>query len=241
MNETFSYNYATPPRLVKRFAACKLKHQENEMTAHPGRRLGRPDQQASEELVRHIVETATRLFIEHGYPATSIEQIAAAAGSGKQTIYRRFTSKEGLFTAVINQRARRLLEAAGAAACASGADPTARLKAACREYFDFRLQPDAIRLHRILAAEGVRFPKLNESILECSQPFHTLLNRLLAEAMDAGKLRKADPELTRYLLASLLAGQAAHHATIGIEPFRSAEARDVYFEEAWDLFIRGMR
>jgi AcrR family transcriptional regulator len=211
------------------------------MTAHPVRRLGRPDQQASEELVRHIVETATRLFIEHGYPATSIEQIAAAAGSGKQTIYRRFTSKEGLFTAVINQRVRRLLEAAGAAACASGADPTAALKAACREYFDFMLQPDAIRLHRILAAEAVRFPNLSESILEWVEPFHILLNRLLTRAMDVGKLRKADPELTRYLLTSLLVGQAKHNAVVGIEPFRSADARDVYFEEAWDLFMRGMR
>jgi AcrR family transcriptional regulator len=211
------------------------------MIIHPVRRLGRPDQQASEELVRHIVETATRLFIEHGYPATSIEQIAAAAGSGKQTIYRRFVSKKGLFTAVIHRRVRRLLEVACAAACASAADPTAALKAVCREYFDFMLQPDAVRLHRIMAAEAVRFPNLNEAILECAKPFHTLLNQLLAQAMDMGKLRKTDPERTRYLLTSLLVGQAAHHAVIGMEPFRSAEARDVYFEEAWDLFMRGMR
>jgi AcrR family transcriptional regulator len=211
------------------------------MTAHPVRRLGRPDQQASEELVRHIVETATRLFIEHGYPATSIEQIAAAAGSGKQTIYRRFTSKEGLFIAVINQTTRRLLEAAGAAACASGADPTAALKAACREYFDFVQTPDVILLHRILAAEAVRFPKLNEILPECVEPFHTLLNRLITEAMDAGKLRKADSELTRLLLVSLLTGQPVQQATIGIELFGSADERDVYFDEAWDLFMRGMR
>ena len=211
------------------------------MTPHPVRRLGRPDQQASEELVRHIVETATRLFIEHGYPATSIEQIAAAAGSGKQTIYRRFTSKEGLFTAVINQRARRLLEAAGAAACASSADPTAALKAACRALFDFMQTPGSIRLHRILAAEAVRFPNLSEIDPGVRQPFNTLLNRLLTQAMDAGQFRKADPELIRTLLKSLLTGHPVHQAAMGIEPFRSAEDRDGYFEGAWDLFMRGMR
>lgn len=210
------------------------------MTAHPVRRLGRPDQQASEELVRHIVETAARLFIEHGYPATSIEQVAAAAGSGKQTIYRRFVSKEGLFTAVIDQRVRGLLDAAGAAACASGADPLAALKAACRALFEFMQTPDSIRLHRILAAEAVRFPNLSESILACIQPFNTLLNCLLTQAMDAGQLRKADPELTRILLKSLLTGQPVHQAAMGIEPFLSAQARDAYFDGAWDLFMRGM-
>lgn len=215
--------------------------QATEMTTPAVRRLGRPDQQASEELVRHIVDTASRLFIAQGYPATSIEQIAAAAGSGKQTIYRRFTSKEGLFTAVINQKARRLLEAAGAAARASSADPTGALKAACREFFDFVLSPDVIRLNRILAAEAVRFPKLSEFILECAEPLQTLLIRLLTEAMDSGKLRKADPELARLLLISLLTGQAMHQATIGLEPFASGEARDAYFEAAWDLFLRGMR
>nr|WP_242621770.1 TetR family transcriptional regulator [Komagataeibacter xylinus] len=43
----------------------------------------------SEELDALILKTATRLFGEQGYAATSVEQIAAVAKVGKQTIYRR--------------------------------------------------------------------------------------------------------------------------------------------------------
>ena len=38
---------------------------------------GRPDSRMSEELDALILKTATRLFGEQGYAATSVEQIAA--------------------------------------------------------------------------------------------------------------------------------------------------------------------
>jgi AcrR family transcriptional regulator len=211
------------------------------MTANPVRRLGRPDQQASEELLRHIVETAARLFVSQGFAATSIEQVAAAAGSGKQTIYRRFASKEGLFAEVINARAHRLLEMAEAAE-ATCADPIAALKEICRQLFDFVLTPDAIQLHRILVAESVRFPEMGEHVLNnCMGPFKALLRRLLQSAMDAGQIRRMDPELAHAFLSGLQTGWPTQQALLGREPFGSPEARDAYFEESWSLFTRGMR
>nr|WP_242405466.1 helix-turn-helix domain-containing protein [Komagataeibacter xylinus] len=41
---------------------------------------GRPDSRMSEELDTLILKTATRLFGEQGYVATSVEQIAAWPG-----------------------------------------------------------------------------------------------------------------------------------------------------------------
>jgi len=208
--------------------------------ADPVRRLGRPDQQASEELIRHIVDTATRLFVSQGYAGTSIEQIAAAAGSGKQTLYRRFTSKEGLFIEVIKEQTRRLLEVAEASG-ATGADPAGALKEACRQLFDFVLAPDTVRLHRILVAEVGRFPELGEHVLShCLGPFTAMLKRLLEAAMDAGRICQADPEAAQRLLMSLLTGYPIHHALLGREPFASPEERDAYFEAGWALFSRGM-
>jgi Bacterial regulatory proteins, tetR family len=43
----------------------------------------------SQALIARILGVAARLFKEQGYAATSIEQIARASGSGKQTIDRR--------------------------------------------------------------------------------------------------------------------------------------------------------
>ena len=47
--------------------------------------------------VRAAVERAARqLFAEHGYEATSVRQIADAAGVAERTFYRYFDGKEGL-------------------------------------------------------------------------------------------------------------------------------------------------
>ena len=47
-------------------------------------------------LDHRIVEAALHLLAEHGYDALTIEAVAAAAGVGKATVYRRFAGKEEL-------------------------------------------------------------------------------------------------------------------------------------------------
>ncbi|MDR3506633.1 MAG: TetR/AcrR family transcriptional regulator [Caulobacteraceae bacterium] len=211
------------------------------MNAEPLRRMGRPDQQASEDLVRRIVETAARLFIEQGYAATSIEQVAAGAGSGKQTIYRRFTSKEGLFTEVINQRGRRLLEIAESART-THAEPIKALEECCRMLLDFVLQPDMISLHRVLVAEIMRFPSLGEYVLNnCLGPFKNHLNALLEAAVEAGQIHSDDLTLTHDLMTGLITGGPVQQALLGRQLFATPAERETYFNAAWALFLRGAR
>src|SRR5215472_14146273 len=49
-----------------------------------------------------VIEAAKRIFIEHGYPATTIEAIADAAEVPLPTLYRLFGSKRALLTAVLD-------------------------------------------------------------------------------------------------------------------------------------------
>ncbi len=203
------------------------------------RRLGRPDQQGSEDLVRHIVDTATRLFIDKGYAAVSIEQIAVAAQSGKPTIYRHFGSKEGLFMAVIDRQTQRLLELARTVESGSS-DPMDALKSTCRFLLDFVLHPDLVSLYRTLVAEVGRFPDLGEHVLEnCAAPIKAVNLRLLRAAMDAGVLREMDTELAELILGSVITGGPIQQALLGSRRFERPEDRDAYFETAWTIFVRG--
>jgi AcrR family transcriptional regulator len=59
-------------------------------------------QLAAEETQRVIVEAASRLFLEHGYHATSISRIAAEAGVAVQTIYNAVGSKRELLSRVLD-------------------------------------------------------------------------------------------------------------------------------------------
>ncbi len=52
-----------------------------------------------------LIEAADRAFVSGGFHATSLDQIAAAAGYTKGAVYSNFASKEDLFFAVYERRA----------------------------------------------------------------------------------------------------------------------------------------
>jgi AcrR family transcriptional regulator len=61
--------------------------------ATPVRPPGRPRSAVADEAIR---EAAAELFAEHGFEALCVEDVAAQAGVGKATIYRRYPSKVDL-------------------------------------------------------------------------------------------------------------------------------------------------
>jgi AcrR family transcriptional regulator len=213
---------------------------EEAMTAI-ARRSGRPGQQASEELLDHIIKVARRQFVTNGYAGTSLEQVAAGARSGKQTIYRRFASKEGLFLAVIRREMLRLSEVA-AAAEADARAPLDGLRQCCRLLFDFALDEGMISLSRILIAEAGRFPQLGEYVFDtCLAPFKARLVGLLHAAKDAGAIDFTDVDLTFDLLRGLLLGTPVQRMLLGPNAFGERHERDRYFATAWQLFLNGAK
>lgn len=60
---------------------------------------------------REITETAARLVLEHGYDATTIEDIAAETGMSARSVFRYFPTKEDLIVGTLDTDADPLLEA----------------------------------------------------------------------------------------------------------------------------------
>lgn len=58
---------------------------------------------------QHLINTAYRLFNQHGYHATGIDRILEESGVSKATLYKYFRSKEELIIAVLQQRHEQLL------------------------------------------------------------------------------------------------------------------------------------
>jgi AcrR family transcriptional regulator len=57
-----------------------------------------------------IVEAATALFADNGFAATSVDDVAAAAGVSKGTVFYGFTSKDALFVVVMEGVVERVVE-----------------------------------------------------------------------------------------------------------------------------------
>ena len=56
----------------------------------------------SESTKQQIVDAAKPLFLEHGFEATSMRQLAEASGVSLQTLYNAFGSKFGVFSALMD-------------------------------------------------------------------------------------------------------------------------------------------
>ncbi len=73
------------------------------MTESVKRRYDNSRRQAQVQATRlRVIEAAKAIFIEHGYPAATIEAIAEAAEVPLPTLYRLFGSKRALLTAVLD-------------------------------------------------------------------------------------------------------------------------------------------
>ncbi|MEX1007346.1 MAG: TetR/AcrR family transcriptional regulator [Acidimicrobiia bacterium] len=108
-------------------------HTELDLDPPPtGRRLHRAERR------EQIVIAATRAFARSGFAATSLEDVAGAAGVSRVILYRHFDSKADLYRAVLDRVCTRLLAACGDHSFTSDAIP-ALVEVAAEDPDGFRL------------------------------------------------------------------------------------------------------
>jgi len=109
-----------------------------------------------------VVEAARTLFVERGYPATTVDAISERSEVPPATVYRLFSSKLGILTALIGASvagtddARAPADQPAARALLDDADPARQLEgfaAICREV-NVRTQP----LYRVLVGAAQSDP-----------------------------------------------------------------------------------
>jgi len=135
---------------------------------------------------QELLRIAAQSFSRTGLRRTSVEEIGAAAGISKMTVYKRFGSKQGLFAAAIGQAVDDLL--AGRRALAFGGAIGPALEQVALEQDRLAHRPEQVRLIRLLITEAPGQPG----------PVQHAWHRLMAPAREE-------------LAAQLRAWQAAGH------------------------------
>jgi len=72
------------------------------MSDQPQTATRRPGRPRSDEVRQAILDATLELLVEQGFDGMSIEAVAARAGAGKATIYRRWSSKRELVAAALS-------------------------------------------------------------------------------------------------------------------------------------------
>ena len=202
------------------------------------RRGGRPTREDAAALGERIVAVATELFLSHGFGATSIEAVAAAAGVSKRTFYHRFRDKPDLFRAVVRQLIARWAAPYESELVAGAAPIADTLVLAARRILAAALSPEALQLYRLLIAEAPRFSELALIINEQSAGAGARLGHYLAAEAQAGRLTLDDAGFAaEQFINMVLAGP--RRRALGLGPAMKAPELDRWIQRSVKLFLQG--
>jgi AcrR family transcriptional regulator len=182
------------------------------------RRAGRP---RSEQADRAIIEAALDLFAESGADGLCIEKVAARAGVGKATIYRRWPGKEDLLLDALAALSVPLPAPKGESV---REDLAALVDAVRVESVDRR----RVRQFALLLGEGSSYPRLIDRYVETVvEPRRDLMRAVLRRGMATGELRD---RINVEAAVDMLTGAVLSRARLGQERAERGYARRVVDE-----------
>ena len=187
-----------------------------------------------------LTAAALDLFVEKGYAATRLEDLAARAGVSKGTLYLYFDSKEALFKAVVREGLLPAL-AEGEALVAGYAGSSAQL---LREVGTGMWQLIGAQriggIPKLIFAEAHNFPEIarfyhEEVILRGTALIRSVIERGAA----SGEFRPVDLDAVVYIVMSpILMRMIWRHS---LDVCAAASVPDqAYFNEYFELMLRGL-
>lgn len=200
-------------------------------------RRGRP---ANEALGQTIVDAARELFVELGFQATTLDQVARRAKISKLSIYRHFANKEALFGAAIAAGCQLLF---APQALHEGADGSVedQLMAVGSLLLRTLLRPDVRSVEAMVMADMTNQTSLSKLHFEAG-PAHVIgqIEALLRQLHAKALLNVPDPHRSARLFAALFKGSDL----VMIARFDQARAEDdkeieSYCRAAVAMFIAG--
>lgn len=210
-----------------------MSAQKVEQGGHSG--AGRPRDPAKHTA---IVTAALHIFLERGFNAATIEQIAARAGVSKVTIYNRFTDKETLFEAVVKEQTDQI--AAGIRdESPSPGNFEAQLNAFGRNLLGFLFASDHVALDRMLPQEIAHLPTLAARFFDVGPgQCRSRLAVLLEEGRASGLVNFDDSSRTAEDLMALWKGFADVELKFGVRHTLSIDEIEARVLHGTRVFLR---
>lgn len=163
-----------------------------------------------------LLAAALDLFVEKGFAATKVEDVARRAGVSKGTLFLYFASKEALFKAVVRENiSGRFTEWNAEFDAFEGS--TADMLRFCMTIWWARLgSTKASGITKLMLSEAVNFPELAAFYQhEVIQPAHGLIRRILQRGVERGEFAPLDMKYGVYsVLAPMLFLQLSMHSRI---------------------------
>ena len=187
-----------------------------------------------------ILTAALDSFVEHGYEASRLEDIARRAGCTKGTIFLYYPSKAELFKSAVREAMGPLLLAAEQTVEGHRGGARQLLEALLRQRWQAMTHTRLSGIPKLMFAEGAKFPELarfyHDEIIERG---HALLTRVLELGVERGEFRALDAaNIARVAIAPILLAAVWRHSFAAV--VERQVAPEPFFETALQLLFRGI-
>lgn len=179
---------------------------------------------------REILAAARRLMQSRGVEAVTMEEIAAAAGVAKGTLYLYFQGKDELVQALISQVGENMLAGIEAVVASLGSPPE-KIQQVASLILDYLMRERALfpaYARDILRRGRGTSPAYWRHLHEMEEKFVNLVTRLFAEGIASGHFIQADPRLLTFLLRGMV-------RAVGY--YQMAEGQDEAVKEALPVLL----
>jgi len=200
------------------------------------RRVRRKDARPGE-----LLAAALDLFVEKGYAATRVEEVASRAGVSKGTLFLYFPSKEELFKAVVREHISGYL--------AVWIDEFERFEGSAQDMLRYYLNSwwlhigatKASGIPKLMMGEARNFPELGAFYQhEVIQPGSALIARILQRGITRGEFRPMDLKYGVYMVLAplLFLAMWTHSLDACCDPQARIEP-DKYLAAQLDMMLYG--
>jgi AcrR family transcriptional regulator len=168
---------------------------------------------------QELLDAALALFVEKGFAATRIEEVALRAGVSKGTLYLYYPSKEELLKAVISHYlSDRIAEGAEQAAQFEGSAGDL-LRSMLVDWWGHLYDSPASGVFKLVITEVRNFPEIGDFYArQVVEPAHQLISSIVRQGMARGEFRTVDVDHAVHSLVLPLVMICLHRHSLGACP-----------------------
>ena len=197
-------------------------------------------QRRKEARPAEIVAAALEVFVERGFAAAKLADVARRAGVTKGTLYLYFDSKEALFRAVVRETIVPVIAQGEALARSFTGSARELLERLVREYWRLVGETALAGIPKLMMAEAATFPELTRFYYdEVVTRGHRLMAGVIERGIENGEFRPVDVKV-----AAKLAMSPLMHAVVAKRAFALCMPEgfnvQTYLDTHIDLYLHGI-
>lgn len=188
-----------------------------------------------------LTAAALELFVDRGFAATRLEDVAARAGVSKGTLYLYFDSKEELFKAVVREGLLPALTQGEELIATFQGSAAELLRIFVQRWWELIGSKPIGGLPKLIISEARNFPEIAEFYYEeVIRRAHRLLCAVLQRGVDSGEFRAIDVGTMQHIVFAPVIMFLIWRHSLGCCDANAIDPQ-VYLEQATEFMLRGLR